>query len=237
MALHLQLSGTVLSAIYQGKITMWDDPRIETLNRGVKLPAEKIVALHRADSSGDTFLFTTYLSDADPKGWGSTISYGTSISFPPAANAEGETGNSGMVAGCHAIPGSVAYIGISYKSSTQKAGLGEAALENGDGKYELPTASTITAEAAVFTAKTPPDEAISMIYGKAPGGYPIINYEYAVVPGKEPSSAVAGAVKAFLDWAVSPSGGNSASYLGQVGFEPLPAPVTKLSDDLIAKIA
>jgi phosphate transport system substrate-binding protein len=234
---HLQLSGTVLSAIYQGKITMWDDPQIEALNKGVKLPAEKIVALHRSDSSGDTFLFSTYLSDADPKGWGNSVGYGTSISFPSISNAQGETGNSGMVSGCRTIPGCIAYIGISYKSDTQSAKLGEAALENGDGKYELPTPNTIDAEAAAFTAKTPADEAISMIYGKTPDGYPIINYEYAIVPAKEQNTTVAGAVKGFLEWAVSPSGGNSAMYLGQVGFQPLPAPVLKLSDALITKIS
>lgn len=128
---HLKLSGTVLSGIYQGKVTQWDAPQIKALNPGVKLPGEKIAALHRADSSGDTFLFSTYLSDADKSGWGSTIGYGTSISFPNISNALGETGNAGMVSGCQKTPGCVAYIGISYKSATQKAGLGESQLENG----------------------------------------------------------------------------------------------------------
>jgi phosphate transport system substrate-binding protein len=233
---HLKLNGKVLSAIYQGKITTWDAPQIKALNPGVNLPSEKIVALHRADSSGDTFLFSTYLSDADPSGWGKAVGYGTSIAFPTIPNALGETGNGGMVTGCQKTPGCVAYIGISYESKTQAAHLGVAALGNASGNYEVPTATSIKAEAGVFTSKIPADEAISMIYGKAPAGYPIINYEYAIVPAKEPTAAVAQAVKSFLGWAVSLTGGNSASYLGQVNFQALPPSVVKQSDNLISKI-
>ena len=79
---HLKLNGKVLSAMYQGKITTWDAPQIKALNPGVNLPSEKIVTLHRSDSSGDTFLFSTYLSDSDASGWGKAIGYGTSIAFP-----------------------------------------------------------------------------------------------------------------------------------------------------------
>ena len=41
--------------------------------QGVTLPNLPIVTLHRSDSSGDTFLFTSFLSDADPSGWGKTV--------------------------------------------------------------------------------------------------------------------------------------------------------------------
>jgi len=130
----------------------------------------------------------------------------------------------------------VAYIGISYEPETQGDHLGVAALGNASGNYEVPTAGSITAEAGAFTSKTPADEAISMIYGDASGGYPIINYKYAIVPAKEQNATVAQAVKSFLDWAVSPAGGNSESYLRQVNFQSLPAAVAKMSDNLISKI-
>ena len=126
---HLKLSGPVLSAqIYQGKITTWNDQAISALNPGVNLPADKIIALHRSDSSGDTFLFSSFLSAADSHGWGQNIGYGTSIGFPSISNALGETGNGGMVTGCAATPGCIAYIGISYLGKTQADGLGEAML-------------------------------------------------------------------------------------------------------------
>ena len=34
-------------------------------NPGVKLPHQAIVPVHRTDGSGDTFIFTQYLSDFD----------------------------------------------------------------------------------------------------------------------------------------------------------------------------
>jgi phosphate transport system substrate-binding protein len=233
---HIKLNGKVLSAIYQGKITMWNDPQIKAINPGLNLPAEKIVALHRSDSSGDTFLFSSYLSDQDPSGWGKSIGYGTSISFPAISNALAEDGNGGMVTGCEQTPGCVAYIGISYLTETQKGHLGEAYLQNGSGKYEQPTGSTIVAEAAALEKKTPANEALSMIDDNAPNGYPIINYEYAIVPGRETSNTVATAVKAFLYWAVDGNGGSAKRFLNAVRFQALPQPVVALSDRLIAQI-
>jgi phosphate transport system substrate-binding protein len=228
---HLKLNGKVLSEIYQGKITNWDNSAITALNPGVKLPSLKIVPLHRSDGSGDTFLFTTYLSDQDTSGWGSTISYGTTVSWPKVPGALAEEGNGGMVDGCKATPGCVAYIGISFLKKTQAASLGEAQVENSAGQYLMPTASTIQAEASGFVSKTPANEALSMIDGT---GYPIINYEYAIVNSKQSSATVAQDVQAFLHWALTT--GESSSYLNQVLFQPLPSSVVSLSDAQIAKI-
>ncbi len=61
----LNLNGTVLAQIYSGKITTWNNSAIAALNKGVSLPSTKIVPLHRADSSGTTFLFTSYLNAQD----------------------------------------------------------------------------------------------------------------------------------------------------------------------------
>ena len=37
------------------------------------------MTLHRSDCSGDTFLFTTFLSKTDPSGWGTKIGYNTTV--------------------------------------------------------------------------------------------------------------------------------------------------------------
>lgn len=235
-SVHLRLDGGVLAGIYEGHITNWDAPQLKALNPGVKLPNEKIVALHRSDSSGDTFLFSSYLSDTNPGGWGKTIGYGTSISFPAISNALAEEGNGGMVTGCAATPGCIAYIGISYLAKTQAAHLGEALLQNRDGFFHLPTPATITAEAAAAYEQTPPDEALSLVDDAAKAGYPIINYEYAIIPPKEASSTDAQAVKAFLYWAIDPTGGSSPSFLDAVNFQPLPTSIARLSAAQIAKI-
>jgi phosphate transport system substrate-binding protein len=233
---HIKLSGQVISAIYQGKITVWNDPAITALNPGLAIPADKIVALHRSDSSGDTFIFSSYLSAADPSGWGASIGYGTSISFPSISNSLGESGNAGMLTGCQATPGCIAYIGISYESKVAAAGLGLAELDNASNNYELPTPATILAESQALAAKTPPSETLSMIDDSAPDGYPIVNYEYGIIPAKESSTQVAQAVQAFLYWAVDPNKGSSATFLDQVNFQPLPPTVRALSQEQIAKI-
>ena len=217
-------------------ITEWNDPAITAFNPSLPIPADKIVVLHRADSSGDTFIFSSYLSAADPNGWGANIGYGTSISFPSVPNSLGESGNAGMSSGCQATPGCITYIGISYEAKVAAAGLGLAELQNASGNYELPTPATVAAEAQALEAKTPPNETLSMIYDSAPGGYPIVNYEYAIIPPKEASTQEAEAVQAFLNWAIDPAKGSSSMFLNQVNFQPLPASIRVLSEKQIAQI-
>ena len=231
---NLKLDGAVLAKIYTGKITNWNDPAIAALNKGVTLPNLKIVTLHRADSSGDTFLFTSYLNAQDPSAWPST-NVSTSATFPAVPGALGEQGNGGMVQGCAATQGCIAYIGVSYQSKTSAAGLGEAKLANQAGNYLLPTAASISAAAAAFTGKTPANETLSMINGPAANGYPIINYEYAIVNAHQSNATVAQDIRAFLHWAVH-SGQDATSFLDAVNFQPLPATVVSLSDAQIAKI-
>jgi phosphate transport system substrate-binding protein len=221
---HLKLSGKLLAQIYDGKITKWNTTAIANLNPGVTLPSTPIVPLHRSDGSGDTFLFTTYLSDST-KTWASKVGYNTSVTWPKAPGELAETGNSGMVAGCKATPGCIAYIGISYQSQALGDGLVYGQMKNGKGQYVMPTATTIAAEAAGFVKKTPKTGAISMIDGKVKNGYPIINYEYAIVSKKQSSSSEAKAVRSVLEWAINPADGNAASYLTQVGFRALPRKV------------
>lgn len=234
---NLKLTGKVISQMYQGKITNWNDPQIQSLNPGVSLPNLAVAPLHRTESSGDTFLFSSFLSATDPNGWGSKIGAGTSVAFPVVANATGEQGNSGMVTGCQKTPGCIAYIGISYYNQTKSANLGEAELQNAAGNFVLPNSQTIQAEAANYVSKTPANEAVSLIYGPGANSYPIINYEYAIVQTSQPNANTAAAIRTVLSWAISPDGGSSPNFLNQAGFQPLPSPVAKLSQNLINKIS
>jgi phosphate transport system substrate-binding protein len=59
---QLVLDGPTLALIFQGKVSRWDDPAIKKLNAGVNLPAQAIAVVHRADGSGTTYQFATYLS-------------------------------------------------------------------------------------------------------------------------------------------------------------------------------
>ena len=229
----LKLSGPILAGIYTGKITNWNDKAIKAANPGIDLPDHVIIPVHRLDGSGDTFIFTQYLSASTPS-WASTLKYGTAVSWPAIPGEIGAKGNSGMLTAAAANPYSVAYIGVSYADQAAKAGLGVAELKNKDGDYVLPTSDTVGAAANSVVTDTPPDERISMIFAAGANAYPIANYEYAVVNSSQPDAATAGAVRTFLSWAVTT--GNDAKYLDQVHFLPLPAAVVMLSQTQIAKI-
>ena len=133
----LKFNATVLSNIYKGKITTWNDPAIKAINPGVTLPNLKIVPLHRADSSGTTFVFVSYLNAGAPSVWSSSL-VGTTVSWPSVPGATAETGNGGMVKGCGTIKGCIAYIGVSYRTQAQAAGLGEGELASKSGQDERP---------------------------------------------------------------------------------------------------
>jgi phosphate transport system substrate-binding protein len=229
----LNLNGTVLAQIYTGKITTWDDPAIAKLNPGVSLPSTKIVTLHRADGSGSTFLFTSYLSAQDPSAWPST-NVGTTITWPTAPGALAETGSGGMVTGCGSTKGCIAYIGISYLAKATAAGLAPAALANKAGKYVQDTVPAVSAALASFPA-APASGAEPLINTSAATGYPIINYEYAIVKKTQPSAAEAKAVKSFLSWILST--GDSTKNLSTVGFVALPSSTLSTAQSLVGSIS
>jgi len=232
---HLKLSGPVLAKIYEGRIKYWDASAIAHLNRGVDLPHKQIIPIHRADGSGDTFLFTQFLSKST-KSWEPKVGYGTTVSWPHVPGGVGATGNSGMVTALSNNAYGIAYIGVSYKAQIDKANLGEARLRNRAGHFVLPTKHTVPAAAAGMVPKTPKDERISLIYAPGRNAYPIINYEYVIVHSKQPSAEQAKEMKNFLTWAVSRHGGNQMKFLRQVHFMPLPAKARKLTLHQISEI-
>ena len=229
----LNLNGTVLAQIYTGKITTWNDPAIAKLNPGASLPSTKIVTLHRADSSGSSFLFTSYLSAQDPSAWPAS-NVGTTITWPSAPGALAETGSGGMVTGCGSTKGCIAYIGISYLAKTTAANLGQAGVANKAGKYTTATPAAIQAALASFPA-APASGAEPLINTSAPTGYPIINYEYAIVKKQQPSAGLATALKAFLSWTVTT--GSDAKTLSTVGFQALPSNVLTIAQNEISSIS
>ncbi len=74
----LNFTPEALAGIYLGKITKWNDPAIAASNKGVKLPAEDIVVVHRADGSGTTYCWTDYLSKVSDE-WKTKVGKGTSV--------------------------------------------------------------------------------------------------------------------------------------------------------------
>ncbi|ORA82989.1 phosphate ABC transporter substrate-binding protein PstS [Mycolicibacter kumamotonensis] len=231
----IKLNAKVLAAMYSGTVKTWNDPQITALNPGLNLPDTPVIPLHRSDGSGDTFLFTQYLSKQDPDGWGTTPGFGTTVDFPAVPGAIGENSNGGMVTGCAANPGCVAYISVSQSDEARDHRLGTAQLANAAGNYLQPDAESIQAAAAGFADQTPDNQAISLINGPSPDAYPIVNYEYAIVNAEQKDQSTAQTLQAFLHWAITE--GNTPTFLDKVHLQPLPDAVAKQSQAQIATIA
>jgi phosphate transport system substrate-binding protein len=231
---NLKLSGPVLAGIYSGKIRQWDDKAIANLNAGVALPHRDIIPVRRADGSGDTFIFTQYLTFST-ESWEDRIGYGTSILWPDVPGALSADGNTGVLQVTRKTPYAVTYIGVSFHAEVEQAALGTAALESYSGEFLLPTPETITAAAASLGPRTPSDERLTLANAPGANAYPLVNYEYALVSAKQANPAIAAALKKFLLWAIAPDETNQ-KFLDGAHFIALPAHIWVLSHDQIETI-
>ena len=231
---NLRLDGPTLAAIYGGKVRTWNDKAIVDLNPKLKLPGNAIIPVRRAEGSGDTFVFTQYLTFSTPS-WESDLGFGTTIPWPAVPGEIEATGNEGMVQNLQQTPYSIGYVGVSYHGDIAKAGLGTAALKSYDGEFLLPTPNSIAAAAAGLGPRTPTDERLTLVNAPGANAYPLINYEYAIVSTKQPNAETAAAIRKFLLWATVPDEANQ-KYLDAVNFIALPAHIWVLSSDQIAKI-
>ena len=230
----LKLDGPTLSGIYLGKIRAWDDKAIAALNPGVKLPHHEIIPVHRADGSGDTFVFTQYLTFSTPA-WEDAMGYGTSIAWPSVPEALSASGNPGVLKAVRETPYSLTYLGVSFHAEIKEAGLSTALLKSYSGEFLLPTPDTIAAASAALTPRTPPDERLTLVNAPGAHSYPLVNYEYAMVSIKQANTETGKAIQRFLLWAIAPDEENE-KYLQDAHFIPLPARIWVLSHDQLEKI-
>ncbi|HZS29774.1 MAG TPA: phosphate ABC transporter substrate-binding protein PstS [Gaiellaceae bacterium] len=204
----LRLTGPVLASIYLGKITNWSDPAITKLNPGLNLPNMAIHVVYRSDGSGDTYAFTSYLSDVSSQ-WKSQVGYATTVSWPTGT---GGKGNAGVAAAIEATPGAVGYVAIGQAVASK---LDYAEIGNSAGTFVKPSTASIAAAAA--TARFTKDNAASIVDppASAKTAYPISTFTYVIVPR---SSSKLAALKEFLTYAVT-AGQKDAAPLD---FAPLP---------------
>ena len=118
----------MIAAIFDGKITKWNDPKIAADNPDADLPAETITPVHRADDSGTTDNFTDYLSQAGEGAWPHEPD-----GLWPTKGGEAASGTSGLVA---AVKNGTGTIG--YADASQAGDLGIASVKVGD-EYVAPT--------------------------------------------------------------------------------------------------
>lgn len=233
---NLKLSGDVIAQIYQGKITKWNDPAIAKLNAGVNLPDTTVVPVRRVDSSGDTFLFTSFLS-ATNQAWSNGPSMGTTVPWPAAPGELTAMGNPGMVQTCSSTPGCIAYIGVSAESDAQKAMLGEAMLQNKAGQFTTPTADAINAAVSASVGSVMDNLVANLIYADGAQSYPIVNFEYLVTKTKAPDADTALALRDFFAFALDPTKGATSANLMKEGFVALPTSIIPKVNAVVAKIA
>jgi len=216
----MKLTGPVLADIYLGKITKWNDPQIAALNAGMKLPAEEITVVHRADGSGTSFLFTDYLSktNADFK---TKIGAGTAVKWVVGV---GGKGNEGVAANVQRIKGAIGYVEWAY---AKKNKMSHTQLKNKDGVFLQPDDDNFKAAAANAEWTKTPGFAVVLTDQAGKQSWPITGVSYILMHKSQADAAKGKEVLKFFDWAYK-NGGAAAAELDYV---PMPASVTKLVED------
>jgi phosphate transport system substrate-binding protein len=100
----LKLDGPTLAKIFNGSISSWNDPAIQTLNPGTNLPSAPIQVFFRSDQSGDTSNFQQYLVTASNGAWGK----GAGQTFNGGVG-NGGVGDNGTSAEVQSTNGSITY--------------------------------------------------------------------------------------------------------------------------------
>lgn len=137
---ELVLDGKTLADIYLGKITKWNDPAIKTLNPALNLPEQTIAVVRRADGSGTSFVFTSYLNKTSGD-WKSKVGAGNTVNWPVGL---GGKGNDGVAAFVQRLPGSIGYVEYAYAKQNS---LAYTKLINADGKAIAPSQEAFSAAA------------------------------------------------------------------------------------------
>jgi phosphate ABC transporter phosphate-binding protein len=199
----LHLTGPVILDIFEGKITNWNDPRIQSLNPKFTLPNLSITTVHRSDGSGDTYAFTNYLSTLNPEGWGTSVGYATAVAWPNGVAASGNGGVAGIIA---STPGAIGYLSAAY---TIPSHLKVAAIKNSAGYFATPGLKDIEDAAAAFTKQNSTTFTVNAtgvelhIVDPPPSAkvaYPISTYSNIIFPKTGPYSTE---LRHMIYWALT----------------------------------
>jgi len=210
----LKLTGELLADIYAGKITKWNDPRLVEANHGLTLPSLAIAPVYRADGSGTTYVFTSYLSAVSPE-WMSKVGVSTSVKWP---TGNGAKGNDGVAATVKQVKGAIGYVENAYATENK---LVSTQLRNKAGTFVEPTLAAFSAAAASADWASAKNYAVNLIDTSGATSWPIVSATFILLP-KDPKDGVRSAnVMKFFDWAYS-NGGAIASGLEYI---PLPKAV------------
>jgi phosphate transport system substrate-binding protein len=221
----LNFTPDALAGIFLGKITKWNDPAIANANKGVKLPAEDIVVVHRADGSGTTYCWTDYLSKVSDE-WKTKVGKGGSVNWPVGLGGKGSEGVTGTVKN---TPNSITYVELIYAESN-KIPYGN--VQNAAGVFVKASLGGVSAAAAGAAKDMPDDFRVSITNASGKASYPISTFTWLLVPEKFSDAAKRDAIKGFLKWSLTDGQG----YAEALSYAKLPKEVVAKETKAIDKI-
>ena len=190
---ELNFTGEVLTDIFLGKITKWNDPEIAKYNRGADLPAQDIVVVHRSDGSGTSYVWTDYLSKVSTE-WASKVGRNPSVNWPVGLGGKGNEGVAGLI---KQTPGAIGYVELIYAVQNQ---IPYGRVRNAAGVFVKADLAGVTAAAAGYAKTMPEDFRISITNAPGKAAYPIASFTYLLIPTKIDDANKKDIIKGFLTW-------------------------------------
>jgi phosphate transport system substrate-binding protein len=214
---ELNFTPQALADIFLGKVTKWNDPAIAQANKGVNLPEQDIVVVHRSDGSGTSYVWTDYLSKVSSE-WETRVGKNSSVNWPVGLGGKGNEGVAGLV---KQMPGSIGYVELIY-AVQNKIPYGR--VQNAAGQFVEAQLSSVTAAAAGVAKSMPADFRVSITNPPGKSAYPICSFTYLLVPVKMQDATKTKVIKDFLHWMLND---------GQKDAEPLT--YARLPKEVVAK--
>jgi eukaryotic-like serine/threonine-protein kinase len=221
---QLRFTGPVLADIYLGKITHWSDPALKVANPGIKLPTLPITPVHRADSSGTTFIWTDYLSRVSGA-W--KARFGAVLQMKWPCGLEGQ-GNNGVADEVSRTVGSLGYLELSYALGNN---LPVGRVKNRAGNFIAPSLESVTAAADALT-DVPADLRLPLLDVAGAGTYPVVGATYALVHRNQAGNPAGRELVAFLRWATH----EGQAHVKELYYAPLPPELVQRIDAALATI-
>jgi phosphate transport system substrate-binding protein len=210
----LKLTGKLLADIYMGNVTNWNDPAIAKINPGLKLPDLAIAPVYRADGSGTTYVFTSYLAKVSPD-FKTKVGVDKAVSWPAGSGAKG---TAGVAAAVKATSGGIGYVESAYAALNH---LTVTQLQTHDGAFIKPTLATFAAAAAGADWAGAKDFAVDLNDQPGAKSWPIVAATFVLVPTDPKDAAKGAAVLKFFDWAFT----NGDAEAKKLEYVALPASV------------
>ncbi|MEW6379939.1 MAG: phosphate ABC transporter substrate-binding protein PstS [bacterium] len=214
---ELKLTPQLLSGIFLGTITRWNDEAVKQVNPGLKLPDKAITVVHRADGSGTTWIFTNYLDKVSAQ-WHEKVGTDKAVAWPVGV---GGKGNEGVAAYVQRIDGSIGYVEFAYALESR---MNHVLLKNKAGKFVEPTIETFQAAAANADWEHAPGFYLVLTDQAGENSWPITGASFILVHRNQSQAEKARAMLKFFDWCFQ----NGTKEAKDLQYVPMPQNVVKL---------